>query len=199
MTWTLALDVVLALLMSGTIGMAAVLNRRLNEMRQHRQQLELLANTFRDATGRAEEGISTLRVSSESLQEQLTKANTLADDLRYLIERGDSTADRIEAGVRGHAPGEPKPVAGARPAAPSVTTPGSPAVAMNTAAAMLAAAAAGGTRVRPATAESEAAGTKKARAGKTAAPVAPGTRSARVRSEAEKNLLAALGMQGLNR
>lgn len=199
MTWTLALDVVLALLMSGTIGMAAVLNRRLTEMRQHRQQLELLANTFRDATGRAEEGISTLKVSSENLQEQLTKANTLADDLRYLIERGDSTADRLEAGVRGQARGEPKPMAGARPAAASVTTPASPAAAMNTAAAMLAAAAAGGSRARPATAESEAAGNKKARVGKPAAPAASAARSARVRSEAEKNLLAALGMQGLNR
>lgn len=199
MTWTLALDVVLALLMSGTIGMAAVLNRRLSEMRQHRQQLELLANTFRDATGRAEEGINTLKVSSEHLQAQLTKANTLADDLRYLIERGDSTADRLEAGVRGHARAECKPMSGARPAAASVAAPTSPGAAMNTAAAMLAAAAAGGTRVHPATGESEAAGNRKARVGKPAAAAAPGTPSARVRSEAERNLLAALGMQGLNR
>ncbi|MFZ1414845.1 MAG: DUF6468 domain-containing protein, partial [Defluviicoccus sp.] len=138
MTWTLALDVVLALLMSGTIGLAAVLNRRLSEMRQHRQQLEVLANTFRDATRRAEEGISTLKISSERLQEQLSKGDSLADDLRYLIERGDSTADRLEAGVRGHAHGEPKSMAGARPAAASVAPPANAAAAMNTAAAMLA-------------------------------------------------------------
>jgi hypothetical protein len=196
MTWTLALDVVLALLMSGTIGMAAVLNRRLSEMRQHRQQLELLANTFRDATRRAEEGISALKMSSEHLKEELTKAGTLADDLRYLIERGDSTADRLEAGVRGHAQGQPKPMAGTRPAAASVEPVQSPAAAMNTAAAMLAAATAGSTRARAATAESAAAGNRKVRAGNPAAPAAS---AARVRSEAEKNLLTALGMQGLSR
>lgn len=196
MTWTLALDVVLALLMSGTIGMAAVLNRRLCEMRQHRQQLELLASTFRDATGRAEEGISTLKISSENLQEQLAKANSLTDDLRYLIERGDNTADRLEAGVRGRASAESKPMAGARPAAANAAAPPSPAAAMNTAAAMLAAAAAEGTRVRPQTAEGGTASSRKARVSK---PAAPAARDARIRSEAEKNLLAALGMQGLNR
>lgn len=194
MTWTLALDVVLAFLMSGTIGLAAVLNQRLREMRQHRQQLEVLANTFRDATGRAEEGISTLKISSERLQEQLSKAVSLADDLRYLIERGDSTADRLDAGVRGHAPsvrghahGEPKSMAGARLAAASVAPPADAAAAMNTAAAMLAAAAA---------AEGGAAGSRKTRVTKPAAPAASVTR---VRSQAEKNLVAALGMQGLNR
>ncbi len=196
MTWTLALDVVLALLMSGTIGMAAVLNRRLSEMRQHRQQLELLANTFRDATGRAEEGISTLKISSENLQEQLAKANSLTDDLRYLIERGDATADRLEAGVRGRASAGPAPLAGARPAAANAAAPPSPAAAMNTAAALLAAAAAEGTRVRPQTAEGGTASSRKARGSK---PAAPAARDARIRSEAEKNLLAALGMQGLNR
>ena len=197
MTWTLALDVVLALLMSGTIGMAAVLNRRLTEMRQHRQQLELLASTFRDATGRAEEGISTLRISSENLQEQLAKANSLTDDLRYLIERGDNTADRLEAGVRGRASAESAPSAAARPAAASAAKSPSPAAAMNTAAAMLAAAAAAdGTRVRPQAAEGGTAGSRKARVSK---PAAPAARDARIRSEAEKNLLAALGMQGLNR
>lgn len=196
MTWTLALDVVLALLMSGTIGLAAVLNRRLSEMRQHRQQLEVLANTFRDATRRAEEGIGTLKISSERLQEQLAKAESLADDLRYLIERGDSTADRLEAGVRGHAHGEPKSMPGARLAAASGAAPADAAAAMNTAAAMLAAAAAGAGQARPAAAGGEAAGSRKARGPK---PAASASQVGRVRSQAEKNLVAALGMQGRNR
>lgn len=194
MTWTLALDLVLALLMAGTIGFAAVLNRRLSEMRQHQHQLEILAETFRDATRRAEEGIATLKISFERLQEQLSKGEALADDLRFLIERGDSAADRLEAGVRSHAPARPSATMPVQPDAASRPASAATASARNAAAAMFAAAEASSGRPEAPRSASTARGPAKARSGK---PAGNGSNAGRVRSEAEKNLLAALGMQGL--
>jgi biopolymer transport protein ExbB/TolQ len=100
MTWTLALDALMAVLLPTSIATTIVLNRRLNVLRDHRAELEELTQNFREATDRADHGVVGLKVSAQSLQERIESARALADDLEFLIERGGGIADRLEAEVR---------------------------------------------------------------------------------------------------
>ncbi len=98
--YSLALDIVLAVLLVATIGYAMVLNRKLGNLRRHKEELERLAATFSDSTARAKDSIANLKNSTADLQADTAKAAGLRDDLKYLIDRGTSAADRLEAAVR---------------------------------------------------------------------------------------------------
>ena len=100
MSWTLALDVLIALLLAGTITTTFLLNRRLAVLRADRDELDKLAQNFLHATQRADDGVAGLKVSALTMQERIEAARTLADDLDFLIERGAGVADRLESTVR---------------------------------------------------------------------------------------------------
>jgi hypothetical protein len=100
MPWSFALDIVMTGLLAATIAVALILNRRLGEMRRRQTDLEALTQTFFEATRRAEDGIGRLKISSANLQDDVERANAVIEDLRFLIERADSAADRVESGVR---------------------------------------------------------------------------------------------------
>ena len=100
MTFGLFLDLLIAVLLIVTISYAVVLNRRLSMMRRDKAALERLASSFTQATGRAEESIGKLKQTAESLRERMDKAQSLRDDLVFLVERGTGTADRLEELVR---------------------------------------------------------------------------------------------------
>jgi len=95
-----ALDILVAALLAVTIVFAAVLNRRLGKLRSDRHELEKMAAGFQQATAHAEDSIGKLKISTETLQERIDKAQSLCDDLVFLIERGGAAADRIESEVR---------------------------------------------------------------------------------------------------
>ncbi len=110
MPYSLILDLLVAALLAVTIGLAVILNKRLGKVRQDKKALEKLAVTFGESTLRAEEGVETLKQTTEILQERLEKAQALKDDLAFLIERGDRTADNLEnliRATRDSAPGGP--------------------------------------------------------------------------------------------
>ena len=113
MTWTVALDLLMAVLLATSIATTIVFSRRLNSMRADRAELEKLTQHFREATDRADHGVLGLKTSAQSLQERIEAARGLADDLQFLIERGGGIADRLEAEVRAAR----RPEARARPAA----------------------------------------------------------------------------------
>lgn len=100
MLWTLALDILMSLLLSGCIVTTVILNRRLTQLRGDSAELEKLTRSFQEATDRADHGVSGLKLSAQSLQERAEQARALVDDLQFLIERGGSLADRLEDGVR---------------------------------------------------------------------------------------------------
>ncbi len=100
MPYSLILDLFVAVLLVITIAFAVVLNKRLGKLRGDRKALEKLAETFGESTSRAEEGINTLQQTTDVLQQRLEKAQALKDDLAYLIERGDRSADNLENLVR---------------------------------------------------------------------------------------------------
>lgn len=97
---SLMLDLLLAVLLVITIGYAMSLNKRLGMLRQDKEDLEKLASTFANATLRAEEGVGKLKNTAEQLQQRVDKAQSLRDDLVFLIDRGGSAADRLEDTVR---------------------------------------------------------------------------------------------------
>jgi cell division septum initiation protein DivIVA len=105
MDYKLILDVVVAVLLVVTIVYAWVLNQRLTQLRRNRDDLAKVVTSFNDATARAEAGIPKLRRAAEetgqSLQERMEKAQSLRDDLAFMIERADAMADRLEQSVRG--------------------------------------------------------------------------------------------------
>jgi len=118
----LLLDVIIIVLLAATIVYAVILNSRLAQLRDNRDDLARLVAAFNDATARAESGIPKLRRAAEeagnALQERVEKAQTLRDDLAFMIERADSMAGKLENSVR-LARDEVRPAAPA-PAMPQV-------------------------------------------------------------------------------
>jgi hypothetical protein len=98
---SLALDLLLVVLLAASIGYAVVLNRKLSSLRQHKDDLEKLAATFVESTTRAEDSIQRLKGTTTQLQNGIEAADGLREDLTYLIDRGTTTADRLEGAIRG--------------------------------------------------------------------------------------------------
>ncbi len=104
----LVLDGVVVVLLVAIIGYAVVLNRRIGEMRKSKAEFERMITSFNLATTRAEAGIQSLKSIAgqrgPDLQRSLDKARSLRDDLAYLVERGDTLADRLTESVRSSIP-----------------------------------------------------------------------------------------------
>jgi len=124
MDYKLVLDLMVSVLLAVTIVYAWVLNQRLSQLRRNRDDLAKVVSSFNDATARAEAGIPKLRKAAEesgqALQERVEKAQSLRDDLAFMIERADAMADRLEEAVRiaREEIRNPQPAPAARPAAP---------------------------------------------------------------------------------
>ena len=101
---SLGLEIAFAILLVTSIGYAVVLNRKLGNLRQHKEELERLAMTFSQSTIRAEEGVQRLKNSTAEMQKSIVKAQSLRDDLVLMIDRGSLTADRLEEGIRSKRP-----------------------------------------------------------------------------------------------
>ena len=100
MSMSLMLDIILAVLLAVTIIYAIVLNRRLGALRRDRSELEALAASFTEATSRADASVGRLAKNATDLQVRIDQARSLADDLSFLTDRGEKTADRLEGAVR---------------------------------------------------------------------------------------------------
>jgi Domain of unknown function (DUF6468) len=118
MTVTLAADIVVSFLLLFTIYYAAKLSRRLSALRADKAALQALVRSLTQASQSAETGIRGLKsVAEESgreLQKMLQDAQSLRDDLAYMIERGGGVADRMETSLRSRRE-EPKPQPRPRP------------------------------------------------------------------------------------
>ena len=105
---SMIVDLTVVTLLIVTIAFAAVLNRRLAVWRQSRAEFERLIAEFSQAAARAEAGIEHLKAASEqtgkTLQQAVTKGQSLRDDLAYLIERAEPLADRMNDSVRNRRP-----------------------------------------------------------------------------------------------
>ena len=123
MIWSLLLDLLMAVLLSVTIVYAITLNRKLGNLRGQRAELDSGVADFQQSIKRAEESVAQLKISADGLQERLDEAARIQSDLAFLIERGETLADRLEKSVRsardhsGHT--RNRPAAGTNPSASS--------------------------------------------------------------------------------
>jgi hypothetical protein len=127
MDWKILLDLLVSVLLIATIGYAVMLNQRLTQLRKNRDDLAKIIVSFNEATVRAESSIPKLRKAAEdagqSLQERVEKAQSLRDDLAFMIERADTMANRLENGVRSARTDLRSAPAGAKES-PRVSAPG---------------------------------------------------------------------------
>jgi hypothetical protein len=104
MDFRVILDLIIAVLLVATIGYAVTLNSRLTALRRNRDQLSKIIAAFNEATVRAEASIPKLKRAAEEagagLQDRMEKAQSLRDDLAFMIERADTMANRLENSVR---------------------------------------------------------------------------------------------------
>jgi len=99
----LVFDAVICLLLVTTIGYAMVLNRKLNLLRSARGEMEKLFADFTAATGQAEGNLQALKQSSgdagQTLAKSVDDACRLADEMAFLVKKGNEIADRLEVAV----------------------------------------------------------------------------------------------------
>lgn len=99
----LVFDAVICLLLVITIGYAAALNRKLTVLRQARGEMETLFADFAAATGQAEGGLKALQQGSgeaaEALARNVSDACRLADEMAFLVKKGNEIADRLEVAI----------------------------------------------------------------------------------------------------
>ena len=109
MGWTeWALQCAVILLLAAALPLVLKLERTLAAVRRDRAALEGSAGSLTEATRLAEAASIRLRAAAEGggrhLAEKLAAAEPLRDDLRYLVERAEAMADRLEAAVRAARP-----------------------------------------------------------------------------------------------
>lgn len=106
MEWIL--DAVLVVLLAATLFHALRLERALGVLKRDRTALEDLVSSFNVSTRQAEAGIDQLRSAADGAGRQMARqidtVTRLKDDLVFLLERGDSLADRLESLVRAGRP-----------------------------------------------------------------------------------------------
>ncbi|MBF0167746.1 MAG: hypothetical protein HQL45_08960 [Alphaproteobacteria bacterium] len=103
-TLSIVLDLLLVLVLGAVLAYAVILNKRLTQLRANKEELARVINSFNEATQRAEASIPRLRKAADEvknqLEERIEKAVSLKDDLAFMIDRGDSMANRLESSVR---------------------------------------------------------------------------------------------------
>lgn len=116
------LQFLLLVLLGVAIPFAVRLERALREIRKDRAAMETSAQGLSEAAGAAESAILRLRATAElagrQVNDRIAAAEPLRDDLRFLIERAEGLADRLESLVRAGRPG-----AGNEPPAPTPARP----------------------------------------------------------------------------
>lgn len=103
-----ALQLVLLLLLGAAIPFAIRLERALREVRKDRAALEVTAKGMSEVAAAAEAAMVRMRATAElsarQVQERVSTAEPLRDDLRFLVERAETLADRLESLVRAGRP-----------------------------------------------------------------------------------------------
>ncbi len=127
---SLIIDLILVGLLAATIAYAIILNKQIIKLRESRGEMAELIQGLNDAMNKAEGGVRNLKKTAsdtgEDLQRTVNKAQTLRDELEFMIEAADAMATRLgTAGDRDNGRGIRRPHAdqaafGLSPAVPSV-------------------------------------------------------------------------------
>lgn len=107
MTLSLAVETLLAVLLSAVIYYGIVLSRRLAVLRRNEQEMTAKLEAFNAAVATAESSLAGVReiapmaaAAAEKMGEDsgrlLERAAALRNELAFLVDRGDALADRLE-------------------------------------------------------------------------------------------------------
>jgi uncharacterized phage infection (PIP) family protein YhgE len=122
---TLVADAIVAFLLIITIFYAAKLSQKLSALRADKAELQALVRSLTEASQAAEAGVAGLRAGAEDVSRLLAKklqdAQSLREDLAYMIDRGGSIADQMAGRLRNRR--ETPVAAPSRPHAAAPTQP----------------------------------------------------------------------------
>lgn len=108
---TMVADGLMAVLLVITIFYCLKLNRRIRVLQDSKSEFSRLIERFDNVTKRAQESIAELQTVSHKVDEKLSgkldKANFLADDLAFMIEKGNKVANRASSSLAGSASTKP--------------------------------------------------------------------------------------------
>jgi len=95
-------DLILLAALVATMVYLVRLNRRLTDLRQGREEMGAVVRDFTAATVRAERGLAALKevatLAGAALQEEIDRARSLRDELAFLAEKAETTAERLTRG-----------------------------------------------------------------------------------------------------
>jgi hypothetical protein len=115
--WGWIADLILAVLLTGTLVMTVRLDRALTVVRRDRAVFEALITNLGSATNSVKLGIQALRSEADRAAEQIERrsedADKLATDLSFLIDAANRAGERLEEG---------RQLAASRPLAPAPIT-----------------------------------------------------------------------------
>ena len=109
---SIAIDAAVAALLVAAIVYAVRLNRTLESLREGKSELAALIGRFDEAAAHAERSVVRLGQSTADqgkvLNAAIGEAQALRDELAFMLERGDTVAERI-AGLTPAGPKAPAP------------------------------------------------------------------------------------------
>ncbi|MCH2546176.1 MAG: DUF6468 domain-containing protein [Alphaproteobacteria bacterium] len=98
------INISVAVLLLAVIVYCKKLSRNIRVLQDSKSDMAKLFAQFDESIEAAQKSVSELKdatkTSEESLQKKLDTANGIADDLAFMIERGNKTADQIETGLK---------------------------------------------------------------------------------------------------
>jgi hypothetical protein len=96
---SLGLDILLVVLLLVTIIYAVLLSRRLSALRSGKVDLEGFITRMNEASARAEASLAGIKQAATTakaeLDQPVTKAQSLRDELMFLIDRADAAGERL--------------------------------------------------------------------------------------------------------
>ncbi|WP_374377195.1 DUF6468 domain-containing protein [Dongia sp.] len=112
MSLGLITDLILVALLAATLFYVLRLLRRLGELKQDRDSFQKLIQDFATATAQADRALGDLRVGADGVGRELGQGiergqgvvgelQRSSDDLKMLIARAESAADKLETQLRG--------------------------------------------------------------------------------------------------
>lgn len=94
-------DVVILVALGVTIFHCLRLSRQFNEMQANRKAFEALIQSLTVAASRAEAVVKSIKDtavgSGEELQEKISRARAISEELEIMIQAGDNLANRLQA------------------------------------------------------------------------------------------------------
>lgn len=107
MSYSLVIDGVIVVLLAVSIYYSVVLNRRLAALRRGEDEMRTKLEEFSTAAARAEEALAGIKAGAAGALEGtaigggiLERAEILRDDLKFLVDRGDSLIGKTVMTVR---------------------------------------------------------------------------------------------------